>query len=441
MTRAAIYVRLSRYRGAEDPSTSPERQREACTAYCAAQGWEVAEIVEDLDVSGGEDGLRLDRPGIQRLRALFGSVDRIVFLKIDRLARSVADFSAFASEARAANADIVSVRDGLDLSTPGGRFVAQILAAFAEMELATIRERTRDGKRKAKELGRWGGGTVPYGYRVAGGALVIDEAERGALVSAADALLSGKSRRSVCHALQEALPTRRGGPWNSKTLKHWFTGDRAAAVIGAERAYLLAEHWQSGAPSGRPVARLLSGLLRCGGCGGEMYAAAGSAGPQYRCHAATVARGCARPAFIACRGIDEWASELYLDLHGAAEETVGVRVSDERVARLAQLGAEAARLSEAVLGARGAERRELLERLEMTEDELDRLKAETPSGRVILRATGRTYAAAWEAADVAERREIMRGWIGPSGLTIGPGRRGVNGFQAERVVDAERLRA
>lgn len=439
MARAAIYVRLSRYRGAEDPSTSPERQREAGRAYAEAQGWEVVEVVEDLDVSGGEDGLRLDRPGIQRLRELFGSVDRIVFTKIDRLARSVADFSAFASEARAAGVDLVSVRDGLDLSTPGGRFVAQIIAAFAEMELAAIRERTRDGKRKAAELGRWPGGTVPYGYHVEGGELRIDEAEREALREAAEGLLGGRSVRAVCRGLQEAIPPRRGGAWSSRTLRRVMTGDRVADLLGPETAYLLADRWQGNAPSGRTPSRILSGILRCGSCGGPMYASASSGTVKYRCHKGATIGACERPAGIVCQGIDEWAEGLYLDLQGPAGETVAVRVADERVARLAQLGAEVARLSEAVLEARGADRREALERLEMTEEEIDRIKAAPSSSRTILRATGRTYAEAWAAADVAERREILREWIGPSGLTIGPGRSGVNGFQADRVLDAARL--
>ena len=441
MTRAAIYGRLSRYRGAEDPSTSPERQREAGRAYCEAQGWEVVEIVEDLDVSAGEDGLRLDRPGIQRLRALFGSIDRIVFLKIDRLARSVADFSALASEARAAGVDLVSVRDGLDLSTPGGRFVAQILAAFAEMELATITERVRDGKRKAAELGRWPGGTVPYGYRVEGDALVVAEAERDALRKAADGFLSGRSVRSLCRELQEALPPRRGGLWSSRTLRRTLTSARTSDLLGAETTYLIAERLQAGEPSGRTPTRILSGLLRCGACGGPMYATKSSGTMKYRCHRGSAIGACERPAGIVCAGIDQWAEELYLDLHGAAQETVGVRVSDERIARLAQLGGEAARLSEALTALRGADRREALERLEMTEEEIDRLKAQPASGRTILRETGRTYADAWAAADVAGRREILRDWIGPAGLTIGPGRSGVNGFQSERVVDAGRLRA
>src|SRR4051794_8625933 len=81
--RAAIYVRLSRYAGDDDRTTSPERQREECLAYAEAHGWEVVEVFEDLDVSGGKGGARLDRPGLKRLRECFPDLDVVLFHKID----------------------------------------------------------------------------------------------------------------------------------------------------------------------------------------------------------------------------------------------------------------------------------------------------------------------------------------------------------------------
>jgi site-specific DNA recombinase len=68
--RAIIYVRLSSHRGETDPSTSPARQEESCRAYCKAKGWDVADVVRDLDVSGSDKGLRLDRPGLHTIRKL-----------------------------------------------------------------------------------------------------------------------------------------------------------------------------------------------------------------------------------------------------------------------------------------------------------------------------------------------------------------------------------
>lgn len=168
--RAVVYIRLSSHRGDADPSTSPERQREACKAYALAKGWDLAVeigdggIVSDLNVSGSDKGLRLDRPGLRQIRDAFPSVDVVIFAKLDRLARNVVDFRAFAEEAEGHGVALVSVAESLDLTTPSGRFVATILAAFAEMEAAAIASRTLEGIAGAVGAGRWRGASAPYGY-------------------------------------------------------------------------------------------------------------------------------------------------------------------------------------------------------------------------------------------------------------------------------------
>ena len=62
------------------------------------------------------------------------------------------------AELEALGITFVSLKDNLDLSTPSGRFMFQIVAAFAELERAMIQERVRAGlqnaKRKGKRLGR-----------------------------------------------------------------------------------------------------------------------------------------------------------------------------------------------------------------------------------------------------------------------------------------------
>jgi hypothetical protein len=66
--KALIYVRLSSYAGESDTTTSPARQEEECRQWCAVNGYEVVEVIKDLDVSGSDKGLRLDRPGLLQVR-------------------------------------------------------------------------------------------------------------------------------------------------------------------------------------------------------------------------------------------------------------------------------------------------------------------------------------------------------------------------------------
>ena len=165
--RALIYVRLSSYRGDKDPSLSPPRQEEQCRAYCLAKGWSVVEVISDLDVSGSDKGLRLERPGLRKIRERFGSFDVVIFAKLDRMARNVVDFMAFAAEAEEHGATLVSVAESLDLTSASGRFIATILTAFAEMEAAMIATRVTESIDSLRNSGRFAGGVVPYGYRSA----------------------------------------------------------------------------------------------------------------------------------------------------------------------------------------------------------------------------------------------------------------------------------
>jgi DNA invertase Pin-like site-specific DNA recombinase len=69
----------------------------------------VLDVIRDLDVSGSDKGDRLDRPGLRKIRERSGDVDVLIFAKLDRLARNVIDFRAFADEAADHGAALVSV--------------------------------------------------------------------------------------------------------------------------------------------------------------------------------------------------------------------------------------------------------------------------------------------------------------------------------------------
>ena len=159
MTTAIGLARLS---VDTDESTSIARQRQAITDYCKAQGWDLLGIAEDVDVSGKTPVL--DRPEAGNLLRA-GGFQRVVFLKLDRCSRSVVEFRQFASWCEDHGAAVVSIQESLDLATPAGKFVATIIAAFAEMERETIAARVRDSKRHLGQIGRWAGGSVPYGHR------------------------------------------------------------------------------------------------------------------------------------------------------------------------------------------------------------------------------------------------------------------------------------
>jgi DNA invertase Pin-like site-specific DNA recombinase len=124
--------------------------------YAARRGLEVLEEYVDHGVSG----VKGSRPALNRLMADAKQrrFDVVACWKLDRFGRSVAHVVVALAELEALGIAFVSLKDNLDLGTPSGRFMFQIIAAFAELERAMIAERVRAGlqnaKRKGKRLGR-----------------------------------------------------------------------------------------------------------------------------------------------------------------------------------------------------------------------------------------------------------------------------------------------
>lgn len=93
--RCAVYTRKSTEEGLEQQFNSLDAQREACEAYVASQKAEGWLLVGDHYDDGGFSGGTLERPALRRLLADIEAnrVDVVVVYKIDRLSRSLMDFS------------------------------------------------------------------------------------------------------------------------------------------------------------------------------------------------------------------------------------------------------------------------------------------------------------------------------------------------------------
>lgn len=178
-TRCAIYTRKSSEDGLEQEFNSLDAQREACASYVASQkheGWVLLPTAYD---DGGLSGGSLERPALQRLMQDMreGHVDQIIVYKIDRLTRSLADFSKIVDVLDAAGASFVSVTQSFNTATSMGRLTLNMLLSFAQFEREVTAERIRDKIAASKRKGLWMGGTVPLGYEPNGRTLKISEAD------------------------------------------------------------------------------------------------------------------------------------------------------------------------------------------------------------------------------------------------------------------------
>src|SRR4051794_29308408 len=106
-------------------------------------------------------------------------IDCVVVYKVDRLSRSLLDFTRLLSLFDKGVVSFVSVTQDFNTSTSMGRLTLNILLSFEQFEREIIGERTRDKLPAARRKGKWIGGTPVLGYDVApeGGRLVVNPAE------------------------------------------------------------------------------------------------------------------------------------------------------------------------------------------------------------------------------------------------------------------------
>ena len=181
--RCAIYTRKSSEEGLEQEFNSLHAQREACEAYIASQKSEGWALVRDQYDDGGISGGTLERPGLKQLLADIedGLVDVVVVYKIDRLSRSLMDFSKLVEVFDRNGVTFVSVTQSFNTTTSMGRLTLNILLSFAQFEREVTAERIRDKVKASRMKGMWMGGYVPLGYDVQDRKLVVNEQDAGSV--------------------------------------------------------------------------------------------------------------------------------------------------------------------------------------------------------------------------------------------------------------------
>ena len=219
--RCAVYTRKSSEEGLEQEFNSLHAQREACEAYVASQRSEGWVLVRDEYDDGGLSGGTLERPALKRLLADIeeGLVDVVVVYKIDRLSRSLMDFSKLVEVFDRNGVTFVSVTQSFNTTTSMGRLTLNILLSFAQFEREVTAERIRDKVRASRMKGMWMGGVPPMGYEVKDRKLIIKEDEAANVRWIFDRFIEIGSGTVLARELAErGVQTRRGNRIDKKFL-------------------------------------------------------------------------------------------------------------------------------------------------------------------------------------------------------------------------------
>lgn len=299
--RCAIYARKSTDEGLDQQFNSLDAQRESCEAYITSQkmnGWvALPERYEDGGFSGGNT----NRPALKRLLAdcEAGKVDIIICYKVDRLSRSLCDFTDLSKMFSKWGVAFVSVTQQIDTSTSSGKMMMNLLMTFAEYEREIISERIRDKMAATRRKGLWAGGCVAIGYTLKDSHLYPNPDEAPVVQRIFRRYIETQSCQTIAAELNaDGVRTRKGTIWNKQQIYRILNNYAYVGLINYKGEIIQASHepiiqqdtWDKAheflaandnhkASTGKPRAdkvvhenyQPLKGLLTCGHCGGPLY--------------------------------------------------------------------------------------------------------------------------------------------------------------------------
>jgi site-specific DNA recombinase len=303
----AIYTRVSTSEGLAQEFSSLDNQRESAESYIQSQkseGWVVCSERYD---DGGFTGANTERPALQRLvdDIKEGKINCVVVYKVDRLSRSLLDFSQLLQFFDEHQVTFVSVTQHFNTNTSMGRLTLNILLSFAQFEREIISERTRDKMAAAKKKGRFIGGRPGLGYDIDPKThkLVLNPAEAKIVKEIFCLYLEKQSLLEVAKILNEKscktkhFTSSKGHKFGGLA----FTNSGVQLIVknvlyagkvkyhnelydGQHEAIITMETFQKAqaivdtnrrerrSPDKEKINGLLNGLLRCKGCNSAMFA-------------------------------------------------------------------------------------------------------------------------------------------------------------------------
>lgn len=458
---AAVYCRISADKRGEGLGVA--RQEELCRRLAGEKGWPVAEVYVDNDVSAYA---RRPRPAFNRMISDLegGRRDAVLCVDQDRLTRRPVELEGFIDLAERLGVALANVSGEIDLSTADGRLRARLLGVVARQESEKKSERVTREAEQAARRGVPRGSNRPFGWEA--DKVTVNQGEAALLREAVGRVLAGETTPAIA-----ADWNRRGVPtpqrarygWSGATLKGMLRSPRLCGLRtyhgqvvadGRWEPILDRQTWETlqarlpkGSPPGRPGGRLLTGIARCGRCGGPLWASwqvESKYGRQYRreryaCVRRPCAPGCGNLT-VTGEPLDALVRDAVLHAlagpglarvrrHLAGDDTQ----QKQAVKDLAD--AEARREEAANLYASGEiSRKEWFlirdrvgQRIQADRRILDRTAGpltDLPSSEIALRQ-------AWEAGSIAWRRALLGAVV--DRITVAPSAGHANRFDPSRV--------
>ncbi len=450
--RVGIWIRVSTEDQAQ--GESPEHHETRARLYAEAKGWEVV-TVYDLSAVSGKSVMGHSEARRMRSDVREAAIAGLIFSKLARLARNTQELLECAEYFQEHDADLISLAESIDTSTPAGRFFYTLLAGLAQWEREEITERIKASVVTRAKMGKSLGGAAPFGYAWENRVLVLEPDEAAIRREMFELFATHRRIKVVTRMLNEAgYRTRKGGIFRRNTVRrlledpiakgkrrvnytrslgegrHWelkpeseWEWHEVPRIVSDElfdEVNAVFASWKKNRKPAKRVVHLFSGLAFCN-CGMVMYVPSGS--KKYVC------KDCRNKIPIDVLEM-VFKGKLQAFLNSPGEVTAALEEGDRKLEEKRALllttrreegrvRAEMDKLYKLYLADEistegfGERNRPLEERLEQLRGERPRLEAEIDflsirhlSSAEVL-AEAQTLYARWEELPFAERRSIV----------------------------------